>query len=103
MGLSLLVGIPVSALASDAVTGLVAGLGAGGIAALRADVTHSRKARAIAVAIVTIYCALLLRTVSEVALVIGPALSFTCLGVADHLSERRHERERTAGESRAGR
>lgn len=103
MGLSLLVGIPVSALASDAVTGLVAGLGAGGIAALRADVTHSWKARAIAVAAVTIYTALLVRTVSEVALVVGPALSFTCLGVADHLTERRREREREAAEHGAGR
>lgn len=57
MALTLLVGIPVSAVASDAVTGLVAGLGAGGIA-----------------------------------LVIGPALPFTILGIADHLSERRHDR-----------
>ena len=37
MGLCLLVGIPVSALAGDAVSGIVAGVGAGGIAALRAD------------------------------------------------------------------
>ncbi len=37
MGLCLLVGIPVSALAADAVTGIVAGVGAGGIVALRAD------------------------------------------------------------------
>lgn len=92
MALALLVGIPVSAVASDAVTGLVAGLGAGGIVALRADVGHSWKARAIAVAAVTIYSAFLLRTVTEVALVIGPALSFTSLGIADHLSERRLER-----------
>lgn len=96
MVLTLLVGIPVSALAADAVTGMVAGIGAGGIVALRADMPHSLKARAIAVAVVTIYCALLLRTVSEVALLIGPALPFTCLGVADHLSERRLEKRASA-------
>ena len=52
MGLSLLVGIPVSALAPDAVTGLVAGVGAGGIAALRADQPHGvegARARGVAV------------------------------------------------------
>jgi hypothetical protein len=95
MIVSLLVGIPVSALAQDAVTGLVAGLGAGGILALRMDLTHTVKARAIAVAAVTVYCFLLLRTVSEVALLIGPALPFTSLGIADHLSERRAERSST--------
>ena len=97
MALSLLVGIPVSAIASDAVTGLVAGLGAGGIVALRADVDHSWKARAIAVAAVAIYTAFLLRTIPEVALVIGPALPFTSIGIADHLSERRRDREAAAG------
>jgi hypothetical protein len=97
MALSLLVGIPVSAIASDAVTGLVAGLGAGGIVALRADVAHSWKARAAAVAVVTIYSAFLLRTVTDVALVVGPALPFTILGIADHLSERKRDREATAG------
>ncbi len=49
MIVSLLVGIPVSALAQDAVTGLVAGLGAGGIFAMRMDLSHTVKARAIAV------------------------------------------------------
>jgi hypothetical protein len=92
MIVSLLVGIPVSALAQDAVTGLVAGLGAGGIFALRLDLSHSVKARIIAVVAVTVYCFFLLRTVSGLALLIGPALPFTSLGIADHLSERRAER-----------
>ena len=96
MVLTLLVGIPVSAMAADAVTGMVAGIGAGGIVALRADLAHSMKARTIAVAVVTLYCALLLRTVSEVALLIAPALPFTAIGVADHLSERRLERRASA-------
>ena len=94
MIVSLLVGIPVSALAQDAVTGLVAGLGAGGIFALRMDLSHTVKARIIAVVAVTVYCFFLLRTVSGLALLIGPALPFTSLGIADHLSERRLERRR---------
>jgi hypothetical protein len=89
MAVSLLVGIPVSALAQDAVTGLVAGLGAGGMFALRADLSHSMKVRVIAVVATTVYCFVLLRVASEVALLIGPALPFTCLGIADHVSERR--------------
>jgi hypothetical protein len=97
MVLSLLVGIPVSALAQDAVTGLIAGAGAGGIVALRMDLVHTVKPRVIAVVAVSLYCFVLLRTVSEVALLLGPALPFTALGVADHLSERRAERSRQPG------
>ena len=97
MIVSLLIGIPVSALAQDAVTGLVAGLGAGGIVALRMDLPHTVKARIIAVAAITVYCFFLLRTVSGVALLMGPAFPFTSLGIADHLSERRAERAAAAG------
>ena len=88
MVLSLLVGIPVSAAAPDAVTGFVAGLGAGGIAALRADPVHSWKARAAAVAVVTVFVFLLVM-VSDVPLLLAPALPFTSIGVADQLVERR--------------
>ena len=95
MALSLLVGIPVSAAAPDAVTGFVAGLGAGGIAALRADPMHSWKARAFAVALATAAIFLLVM-VSNVALVLAPALPFTVLGIADHVSE--HRVRRPAGE-----
>jgi hypothetical protein len=94
MALSLLVGIPVSAAAPDAVTGFVAGLGAGGIVALRADPVHSWKARAAAVAIVTLFVFLLVM-VSDVALLLAPALPFTSIGVADQLVERRAERRAT--------
>jgi hypothetical protein len=79
------------------VTGLIAGAGAGGIVALRMDLAHILRYRVIAVVAVTLYCFLLLRTVSEVALLIGPALPFSALGVADHLSERRAERSSQAG------
>jgi hypothetical protein len=89
MVLTLLVGIPISALAADAVTGLVAGLGAGGIAALRADIDDDTKRRAVGVVIVSAATFVLLRSIPEVALLLAPALPFSSIGVADHLSERR--------------
>ena len=52
MLLALVVGIPISAIAADAVTGLVAGLGAGGIAALRADIAHSTTASGMGLAVI---------------------------------------------------
>lgn len=97
MGLALLVGIPVSALARDAVTGLVAGVGAGGIAALRADPDHTWKARAMAVGMVSAWALITVRVTPEVVLVLAPALPFTSIGVADHLSEGRRERQREGG------
>jgi hypothetical protein len=89
MILSLLVGVPLSALAADAVTGLVAALGSGGIVALRADPLHSWRARALAVVVASTYIFFMVRVAPEVALVIAPALPFSALGVADHLAERR--------------
>jgi len=97
MVLSVLVGIPISALAADAVTGLVAGLGAGGIIALRADEHLSWRPRALAVAVATVWVFVTLRTATEVALLLAPVLPFTSIGVADHLSERRSERRALRG------
>jgi hypothetical protein len=88
MGLSLLVGIPVSALAADVVTGFVAGIGAGGIAALRMDLQHTWKSRALAILVVTAFTYVALRTIGAAAIVLAPILPFTSLGVADHLTER---------------
>jgi hypothetical protein len=93
MGLFLLVGIPVSALAGDAVTGLVAGVGAGGLCALRADDDHRLGARWIAVLIASIYTFALARTAGGIVLVSAPIFPLTGLGVADHLSERRRDRD----------
>lgn len=90
---TILVGAPVSAFAGDAVTGFVAGVGAGGIVAMRADVAHSWRARAIAVLAVSAYVFILIRSVAVVGLLLAPVLPFTSIGVADHLSERRRERE----------
>ncbi len=96
MVLSLLVGIPISAIAPDAVTGFVAGLGAGGIAALRADAIHTWKARAVAVGVATLFVFLLVM-VSDIALLLAPALPFTSIGMADQLVERRMARRDANG------
>lgn len=92
MGMSLLVGIPVSALAGDAITGIVAGVGAGGCIALRRDESHSLRTRAAAVAFAALYTFLLVRSVSVLALLPAPVLPLTAIGVADHVSERRQPR-----------
>jgi hypothetical protein len=93
MMLAIVVGIPVSALAADAVTGMVAGLGAGGISALRKDQYPVGKARALAVLIASVYVFVVVRAAGEVGILVAPALPFTCLGVADHLVEWRMERQ----------
>ena len=93
MLLAIAVGIPVSALAADAVTGLVAGVGAGGIVALRRDQGQTWKARAIGVTVAAAYTFLLLRMAGDIALLAAPIFPFTSIGVADHLSERRAERQ----------
>lgn len=87
MGLCLLIGIPVSALAGDAVTGIVAGAGAGGIAALRAETPDGWKARAVAVAIGAAYTFVLVRVVGAAALLPAPVFPFTGIGLADHSVE----------------
>jgi hypothetical protein len=97
MLLTLAVGIPVSAVAADAVTGFVAGVGAGGVVALRSDLHHDWKMRTLAVALVSAYVFVLVRTVPGVALLVAPALPFVSIAVADHLTERRKERRAEAG------
>ena len=89
MGIALLVGLPVSALAGDAITGIVAGVGAGGAVALRKDAGHTNGSRAAAVAFAALYTFVLVHTVSLLALLPAPVLPLTALGVADHWSERR--------------
>lgn len=93
MGLCLLVGIPVSAIAADAVTGIVAGVGAGGIVALRADEGHTWRVRAAGVVVASLYTFVLARTAGAIVLLPAPVFPFTAIGVADHLAERRRERE----------
>lgn len=93
MGLSILVGMIASALTADGVTGIVAGVGAGGVVALRSDEPHNWRARAIAVTAAAAYTFVLVRILGSVALLPAPMFPFTGIGIADHLSERRWERE----------
>ena len=89
MGLCLLVGVVVSAIAADAVTGIVAGVGAGGVVALRADAAHTWRSRAVAVAVAAVYAFVLARVAGSIVLLPAPIFPFTAIGVADHLAERR--------------
>jgi hypothetical protein len=91
MGWALLVGIPASALAGDAVTGIVAGVGAGGIQALRMDEPQNWRARAWAVVVASVYALVLVRTAGALVLLPAPIFPLTAIGIADHLSERRAE------------
>jgi hypothetical protein len=95
MGLSLLVGACVSAIAADAVTGVVAGVGAGGVVALRRDDGHTWQARAWGVAAAAVYTFVLARTAGAIVLVPAPILPFTAIGVADHVAERRLQPTKT--------
>ena len=99
MGWALLVGIPVSALAGGAVTGIVAGVGAGGIQALRMDDPQNWRARAWAVVVASVYTLVLVRTAGALVLLPAPIFPLTAIGIADHLSERRAEQ---AASPRAG-
>lgn len=92
MLLTLAVGVPVSALAGDAVSGIVAGVGAGGIVALRADPLHTWRSRALGVLAATAYAFVLVRVAGAVVLLSAPVFPFTAIGVADHLVERSHDR-----------
>jgi hypothetical protein len=91
MGVSVLVGIVVSAFAADAVTRIVAGVGAGGICALRADDDHTTKARVLAVVAAAAYAFVLVRVAGPITLLAAPVFPFTALGLADHFAERRAE------------
>jgi hypothetical protein len=95
MGLSLLVGIPVSAIAGDAVSGIVAGVAAGGAVALRPEPLHGWRPRAAGVAVATAYAFVLVRTAGPIALLSAPVFPLTALGLADHYVEWRREREVT--------
>lgn len=89
MGLALLVGVPVLAFAGDGVTALVAGTGAGGIVALRADELHDWRSRAMGVAFASAYAFVLVRVAGPIVLLSAPVFPLTAIGIADHLAERR--------------
>ncbi len=89
VGLFFLLAVPVSALAQDAVTGLVAGFGAGAVVAVDQLPVHTWKSRAIAVAAATVYIFLLLRIIPPLGIASAPLLPFTAVAVADYILERR--------------
>lgn len=96
MGWSLLVGLLVAGLVGDPVTAVVAGVGAGGVAAMRRDDDADNRPRIMAVVVASLYTLLLVQMVGGVALLPAPIFPFTAIGVADHLAERRREREQAA-------
>ena len=55
----------------------MAGVGAGGVVALRIDVLHSRRLRAAGVAVATAYTFMLVRLAGPVALIAAPIFPFT--------------------------
>jgi hypothetical protein len=97
MGLSLAVGVLVSAFAGDAVTGIVAGAGAGGVVALRMDEPQNWRARALGVLVAALYTFVLVRVAGAIVLLPAPVFPLTAIGFADHLSERRAEVSRGSG------
>ncbi len=99
MGVAAVFGVLVSAFAADAVSGLVAGFGAGGILALRAGDHHRWTGRALAVAGVTVYVMIVLRVVSVAGLVFGPLLPLPALAVADAFMDYRAAKEHPTPEA----
>jgi hypothetical protein len=91
MGLSLLVGVAASAVAADAVTGIVAGVGAGGLVALRPEPDHGWKPRAVGVLVAATYSFVLVRSAGELAVLMAPVFPLTALGLADHYVEWRRQ------------
>jgi hypothetical protein len=93
MALSLLVGVLVTALAADPVTGMVAGVGAGAVVALRPEPDQGLRPRIYGVAVATAYTFVLVRTVGSFALLSAPVFPVTAVGLADHLVAWWRERE----------
>jgi hypothetical protein len=89
MLVSIPVGIVASAVAADAVTGIVAGVGAGAVFALRSDDDHPRRSRFVAVAVAVAYTFVAARGAPGLLLPITPVLPLTAVGLADHWSDRR--------------
>lgn len=89
VGLFFLLAVPVSALAQDAVSGLVAGYGAGAVVAVDRLPTHTWQSRAVAVGAATVYVFLLVRLIAPLGIASAPLLPFTAVAVADYILERR--------------
>jgi hypothetical protein len=81
-------------------TPMVAGFGAGGLVALRAEPEHTVGRRAAAALLATVYVFLLLRITPLPAVIVAPLLPLPVLAWADALAERR-ALSRAAGEQKA--
>jgi hypothetical protein len=92
LGAAVLVGVPLSALAGDAVTGLVGAVGAGGVFALRPVPDQRLRPRVAAVAVVCAYTFVLAQVSPTLALLPAPLLPFAALGLADRRGERAQHR-----------
>lgn len=99
VGLFFLVAIPISALAQDAVSGLVAGFGAGAVVAVDRLPMHTWKSRAMAVAGATLYVFVLVRLIPPLGIASAPLLPFTMVATADYVNERRALAEPNATET----
>ena len=99
VGLFFLLAVPVSALAQDAVSGLVAGFGAGAVVTVDRLPVHTWQSRAIAVGASVFYVFVLIRIVPPLGIASAPLLPFTAVAVADYIVEQRAAR---GGEAAAG-
>jgi len=86
-GLWLLVTWPIAYF--DIVTGLVAGFGAGGTVAFRAEQGQTWRRRAVAIALVTIYTYVIVRVSPVAGLFGGAVLPFVAIAFADEFGNRR--------------
>ena len=86
------VAIPVTFVAGDPVTGLVAGLGFGGAHSLPQGEHHTRASRWSATGLAVVYAWVLLRLVLALALLVVPLLPLGAVGLADAWQERRAAR-----------
>lgn len=102
MLLFLVIGVPVAAVARDPVSGLVAGFGAGGVAALRREVHQSWQARSLAVAIAATFVLIAVRVVPILALLLAPIITLPSIGLADIYTERTLEKAQSDGEPTSG-
>jgi hypothetical protein len=96
MVMAVLIGLPATAIAGDPVTGIVAGVGAGGIVAIRSEPEFGWRARAGAVALAAIYTFVLVRAGSLLVLLPAPIFPLTAIGLADHYVEWRAEGQKRA-------
>jgi len=94
MLLAVAVALPVLALARDAVTGLVAGFGAGGAVALRREPKHRWQTRAWGVVGAATFTLVAVRLVPLLGLIAAPIITLPAIGAADLYSDYRAEQFR---------